>query len=329
MSLNVVSCATTKAVFTGAFQLLHGHTPVQIMASVKIECVVSGRYSVAESPVWEEKDGTLLYTDITEQNVYRWNPVDNQVKKVHVDAPVGSVVPRNSGGYVLALGKKFAFLDWEKQVVTDITEVDSDKSNSRFNDGKVDPAGRFLAGTMGLEVRAVEFERHQGSLYALQTDHSVVKHFNQVDVSNGLAWSLDHKIFYYIDSLCFSVDAFDYDLQSGKISNRRVVYKLEQSEIIPDGQCIDQEGKLWVACYNGGSVLRIDPETGKKIQTVKLPVSKTTSCCFGGKDYADLYVTSATKRMDQKSLQREPLAGGIFKVTGLGVKGIPPHSFMG
>ncbi|XP_072900257.1 regucalcin-like isoform X2 [Hemitrygon akajei] len=299
------------------------------MASVKIECVVNGRYSVAESPVWEEKDGTLLYTDITEQNVYRWNPVDNQIKKIHVDATAGSVVPRNSGGYVLALGKRLAFLDWEKQVVTDITEIDREKSNIRFNDGKADPAGRFLAGTMGMETRPDVFERHQGSLYALQTDHSVVKHLDQVDLSNGLAWSLDHKIFYYIDSLHFSVDAFDYDLQSGKISNRRVVYKLEQGVIIPDGQCIDNEGKLWVACYNGGSILRIDPETGKKMQTVKLPVSKTTSCCFGGKDYADLYVTSATRSLDQESFQRESLAGGIFKVTGLGVKGIPPHSFMG
>lgn len=299
------------------------------MASVKIECVVKEKYSVSESPVWEEKEGTLLYADVSEQNVYRWNPDTNQVKKVHLDAPVGSVVPRSSGGYVLALGKRFAFLDWEDEVVTDISKIDCEKSNIRFNDGKVDPAGRFFAGTMATEVLPGQFERHQGSLYSLWTDHSVVKHFDQVDVSNGLAWSLDYSIFYYIDSLSFTVDAFDYNLQSGEISNRRVVYRLEQDESIPDGQCIDSEGKLWVACYNGGRVLRIDPETGKRLQTVKLPVSKTTSCCFGGKDYSDLYVTSASKRMDQESLQREPLAGGIFKVTGLGVKGLPPHSFMG
>ncbi|XP_067841473.1 regucalcin-like isoform X1 [Heptranchias perlo] len=299
------------------------------MASVKIECVVKEKYSVGESPVWEEKHGSLLYVDITEQNVYRWNPTSKQVEKIHVDAPVGAAVPRSSGGYVLAIGKRFAFLDWEKKVVTNIAQIDSDKTNTRFNDGKVDPAGRFLAGTMAIQTRPGELERHQGSLYALQTDQSVVKHFDQVDVSNGLDWSLDHKIFYYIDSLSFTVDAFDYELQSGKISNRRVVYKLEQEEVIPDGQCIDSEGKLWVACYNGGRVLRIDPETGKRIQTVKLPVSKTTCCCFGGKDYSDLYVTSATKRMDEESLQREPQAGGIFKVTGLGVKGIPSYSFVG
>ncbi|XP_020372861.2 regucalcin-like [Rhincodon typus] len=299
------------------------------MGSIKIECVLKEKYSVGESPTWEEKHGTLLYVDITEQNVYRWHPDSNQVEKVHVDAPVGSVVPWSSGGYVLAIGKRFAFLDWEKKKVTDIAQIDNKKTNVRFNDGKVDPAGRFLAGTMATETQPGEFERHQGALYTLQTNRSVVKQFDQVDISNGLDWSLDHKIFYYIDSLSFTVDAFDYNLQTGKISNRRVVYKLEKDEAIPDGQCIDNEGKLWVACYNGGRILRIDPETGKRIQTVKLPVSKTTSCCFGGKDYSDLYVTTATKRMDEESLQKEPLAGGIFKVTGLGVKGIPPYSYVG
>ncbi|XP_043548256.1 regucalcin-like [Chiloscyllium plagiosum] len=299
------------------------------MGSIKIECVLKEKYSVGESPAWEEKHGTLLYADITEQNVYRWHPESNQVEKVHVDASVGAVVPRRSGGYVLAIGKQFAFLDWENKKVTDIAQIDDKKTNIRFNDGKVDPAGRFLAGTMAVETQPGEFERHQGALYTLQTNHSVIKHFDQVDISNGLDWSLDHKIFYYIDSLSFTVDAFDYDLQTGKISNRRVVYKLEKDEAIPDGQCIDSEGKLWVACYNGGRILRIDPETGKRIQTVKLPVSKTTSCCFGGKDYSDLYVTTATKRMDEESLRKEPLAGGIFKVTGLGVKGIPPYSYAG
>ncbi|CAM2106824.1 unnamed protein product [Caretta caretta] len=107
-----------------------------------------------------------------------------------------------------------------------------------------------------------------------------VKHFDQVDISNGLDWSLDHKTFFYIDSLSYSVDAFDYDLQTEKNSNHRSMYKLEKEETIPDGMCIDTEDKLWVACYDGGRVIRLDPETGKRIQTVKLPVDKTTSCCF-------------------------------------------------
>uniref|UniRef100_UPI00398EC3A3 regucalcin-like n=1 Tax=Pristiophorus japonicus TaxID=55135 RepID=UPI00398EC3A3 len=299
------------------------------MASIKIECVVKDKSRIGESPVWEEKHGCLVYVDITGQKVCCWNAATKQVKTVHVDAPVGSVVPRRSGGYVLAVGKRFAFLDFEKETVTDIALVDQDKANNRFNDGKVDPAGRFFAGTMAIETRPAEVERQQGSLYALQSDHSVVKHFDQVNISNGLDWSLDHKTFYYIDSLSFAVDAFDYDLHSGKISNRRLMYKLEQAEAIPDGQCIDAEGKLWVACYKGGRVLRIDPETGKRIQTVKLPVDMTTSCCFGGKDYSELYVTSAVDGMDEEWKQRQPQAGGIFKITGLGVKGIPPYSYAG
>ncbi|KAB0338481.1 hypothetical protein FD755_025241, partial [Muntiacus reevesi] len=183
--------------------------------------------------------------------------------------------------------------------------------------------------TMAEETAPAVLERRQGSLYSLFPDHHVEKYFDQVDISNGLDWSLDHKIFYYIDSLSYSVDAFDYDLQTGKISNRRSVYKLEKEEQIPDGMCIDVEGKLWVACYNGGRVIRLDPETGKRLQTVKLPVDKTTSCCFGGKDYSEMYVTCARDGLDSKGLLQQPEAGGIFKITGLGVKGIPPYPYTG
>lgn len=299
------------------------------MGSIKIECVVKEKYHIGESPVWEEKHGSLLYVDITGEKVCRWNAATKQLKTVYVGAPIGSVVPRKSGGYVLAIGTRFAFLDWEKEAVTDIVTIDQDKTNNRFNDGKVDPAGRFFAGTMARQIRPAVVEKGQGSLYSLLADHSVVKHFDRVDISNGLDWSLDHKVMYYIDSLSYKVDALDYDLQSGKTSNRRLVYKLEQEEVIPDGMCIDTEGKLWVACYNGGRVLRIDPETGKRIQTVKMPVDKTTSCCFGGKDYSELYVTSAAEGMDEAWHQRQPDGGRIFKVTGLGVKGIPSNPYAG
>ncbi|XP_043928497.1 regucalcin [Protopterus annectens] len=299
------------------------------MSSIKIECVVDERNKIGESPVWEEKEGTLLYVDIQEKQVKRWDAASGHVQTVNVGAHVGSVVPRKSGGYILALGTRFAFLDWEKKKVTDIISVDQDKANNRFNDGKVDPAGRFFAGTMSMEIRPAEVERHQGSLYTLHADHSVVKHFDQVDISNGLDWSPDHKHFYYVDSLSYRVDVFDYDINSGSICNRRVLYKMEEDEGIPDGMTIDSEGKLWLACYNGGRVIRIDPETGKRIQTVTLPVDKTTSCCFGGKDYSEMYVTSACLGMDDKWMAKQPQAGGIFKITGLGVKGIPPYAFAG
>ncbi|NXC15401.1 RGN protein, partial [Corythaeola cristata] len=116
----------------------------------------------------------------------------------------------------------------------------------------------------------------------------------------------------------------------------KLLYHLEKEEQMPDGMCIDAEGKLWVACIDGGRVIRIDPETGKRIQTVKLPTPRITSCCFGGKDYSEMYVTSAYDGLDETTLAKEPHAGEIFKasefsfilcITGLGVKGIPQNFY--
>ncbi|XP_051840580.1 regucalcin-like [Antechinus flavipes] len=299
------------------------------MSSIKIETVVQDTNRCGESPVWEEKSNSLLYVDIPSKKICRWNSLTKQVQEVIVDSPVSSVAIRQSGGYVATVGTRFCALNWEDQSLSDLFSVDKDKKNNRFNDGKVDPAGRYFAGTMSEEIAPAVLERHQGSLYALFPNGIAEKYFDNVDISNGLDWSLDHKIFYYIDSLSYSVDAFDYDLQTGKIANRRSVYKMEKEEHIPDGMCIDTEGKLWVACYNGGRVIRLDPETGKRLQTVKLPVEKTTSCCFGGKDYSELYVTSARDGLDADELSRQPDTGKIFKITGLGVKGIAPFPFAG
>ncbi|KAF4800011.1 hypothetical protein TURU_050022 [Turdus rufiventris] len=246
------------------------------MSSVRIECVAKEGCRIGESPVWDEKEGELLFVDITGRKVCRWSPLTRQTQAIAVDAPVSSVALRQSGDYVITLGTRFAALKWKEELVTTINQVDKDKVNTRFNDGKVDPAGRYFAGTMAEEIRPAVLERRQGSLYTLFPDLSVVKHFDQVDISNGLDWSLDHRTFFYIDSLSYSVDAFDYDLQTGKIGNRRSIYKLEKEESIPDGMCIDTEGKLWVACYDGGRVIRLDPETDNRTGGER---SSTISIC--------------------------------------------------
>ncbi|KAB1253318.1 Regucalcin [Camelus dromedarius] len=213
------------------------------MSSIKIECVLRENCRCGESPVWEEASKSLLFVDIPAKKVCRWDSLSKQVQRVIVDAPVSSVALRQSGDYVATVGTNFCALNWENQSTLVLATVDKDKKNNRFNDGKVDPAGRYFAGTMAEETAPAVLERHQGSLYSLFPNHHVEKYFDQVDISNGLDWSLDHKIFYYIDSLS--------------------VYKLEREEQIPDGMCIDVEGKLWVACYNGGRVIRLDPETGR------------------------------------------------------------------
>ncbi|XP_028254473.1 regucalcin [Parambassis ranga] len=300
-----------------------------MMSAVKVECVVKASALIGEGPVWEESEQTLLFVDIAGRKIHRWSPTTHQIRSVDTGDMVGFAVPRSSGGYVAGVGRSIVAVDWSTQMMTSLAEVDEDKPNNRLNDGKVDPVGRLVAGTMGKEEQPAQVQRKQGSLFSVTSDLTVTKHLSQVDISNGLDWSLDQRTLYYIDSLSLTVDAFDYDLHTGHLGNRRVVYRMEEGEGLPDGMTVDAEGRLWVACYNGGRVINVDPATGVRLQTVSLPVTKTTSCCFGGPDYSDLFVTSASLGLDQSESQRQPLAGATFRVRGLGVKGRPSNSFSG
>ncbi|XP_047211028.1 regucalcin [Girardinichthys multiradiatus] len=297
------------------------------MSSVQVESVVKEHALIGEGPVWEESDQTLLFIDIAGQKIHRWSAATNQIHSLKTDDTVGFAVPRRSGGYVAGVGRSIVAVDWTNQKATSLVNVEEDKPENRFNDGKVDPMGRLLAGTMRKDAQTAQVK--PGSLYLVNSDLSVTKLLSQVDISNGMDWTQDLKTFFYIDSLSLSVDAFNYDSSTGHLGNRQVVYRMAEGEGLPDGMTLDAEGRLWVACYNGGRVIHIDPATGKRLQTVSLPAMKTTSCCFGGPDYSELYVTSASLDLDQSELQKQPQAGNTFRVKGLGVKGRPSHSFTG
>uniref|UniRef100_UPI00358FFB56 regucalcin isoform X2 n=1 Tax=Myxine glutinosa TaxID=7769 RepID=UPI00358FFB56 len=297
---------------------------------VKVECVAELGCRVGESPLWEARTSTLLYVDVLAGTVGRWDPNTKQSETRTFEKTVSCVVPRVAGGYMVACGLKIAAMDWETApALLTYAEVDNDKPNNRFNDGKADPEGRMLAGTMALELKPAELELGQGSLYSLDVSGTVRRLLSPVDVSNGMGWSLDGRKLYYVDSLKYRVDAFDYDLTTGNIDNRQTVYQCEKEDAIPDGLCMDAGGKIWLACYNGGRVICIDPNSGQRLQVVKLPVDKTTSCCFGGLQLTDLYVTTAHEGLDEAGLLQQPLSGGLFRVTDLGVKGLPSFEFAG
>ncbi|XP_054880342.1 LOW QUALITY PROTEIN: regucalcin-like [Poeciliopsis prolifica] len=297
------------------------------MSSVKVESVVKEHAQIGEGPVWEESEQTLLFVDIAGQKIHRWNAATNQIQSLQTADTVGFAVPRRSGGYVAGVGCSIVAVDWSTQKVTSLASIEDDKPENRLNDGKADPMGRLLAGTMRRDAQTAQVK--PGSLYLMKSDLSVTKLLGQVGSPGGAPYSQSAYLLFYIDSLAMSVDAFDYDSASGRLGNRRVVYRLAEGEGVPDGMTLDANGRLWVACYDGGRVLNIDPATGKRLQTVSLPATKTTSCCFGGPDYSDLYVTSASLGLDQSELQKQPAAGNTFRVTGLGVKGRPSNAFSG
>ncbi|CAL9698477.1 unnamed protein product [Knipowitschia caucasica] len=297
-------------------------------SSVRVEPMLDLRALIGEGPVWEESEQTLLFVDIIGKSIHRWNALTNQTSSLSTDSTVGFAVPVQGGGYLAGVGCSFSAVNWSTGAVTSLVTVDNDKPQNRFNDGKVDPTGRLFAGTMG-DIEASPVLWKQGSLFSLDSELTLLRHFGQVDISNGLDWSSDGSLFFYVDSMKKTLDVFDYDVVTGLPAARRVVYEMREEEGLPDGLTVDSEGMVWVSCFNGGRVLRIDPSTGVRLQTVLLPVSKTTSCCFGGPQYNDLYVTSASVGLSQSELSAQPLAGATFRVSGLGVKGRPPVEFSG
>jgi gluconolactonase len=301
---------------------------MSVTVLAKNTCATTG-----EGPFWEESTKSLLYVDILAGDVHRWNTTTNSDSKIHLDDDVSFIIPRSRGdGYVIGLGKSLAFLDWDKGTTEKIVGVE-EGTNNRFNDAKCDPSGRLWAGTMGQETEPANPEPQMGSLYSLDKSRTLKKHVDKIDISNGLAWSLDNKTMYYIDSLPRKVYAFDFDLASGTISNQRTAVDFNVSSVaelgFPDGMCSDVEGKLWVACYAAGKVIRFDPETGKQLQTINFPAKRITSCCFGGPNYDELYVTCGKTGLSEEEFSsQQPLAGSVFKVTGLGVRGSQAASFI-
>lgn len=286
-----------------------------------VELVLDSRSILGEGAIWDEKNQVLYWVDIDPGLVHIYDPATRKDRALQVRQSVGTVVPRASGGLMLAVREGFMSLDIETGKTALVAVPQGHNTENRFNDGKCDPAGRFWAGTM-------ETPTSKGALFRLDRDLSVHKMVDNVAISNGLAWSLDKKTMYYIDSMTRKIDAFDYDLMTGAISNRRTVVSVPEGYGLPDGMTMDAEGKLWVAHWDGWCVCRWDPATGKLMQNVRLPVARPTSCAFGGPALDSLYITSVTTELDAAALAKQQGAGGIFCLKP-GVRGLPAFSFAG
>lgn len=291
--------------------------------SREVELLVDAHALVGEGPIWDAEQAVLYWVDILSSMLYVYDPVTRTNRAYSVGQHVGTVVPRTSGGLMVALYDGFAAFDPTTQQLTLLADPEADLPGNRFNDGKCDPAGRFWAGTMAYTDQSM-----QGSLYRMDTDLSVHKMLGDIAISNGIVWSADHTTMYYIDSLAYTVRAFDYDLATGDIANERIAIRVQEEMGLPDGMAIDVEGMLWVAHFGGACVRRWDPQTGMVLDRIELPTSQITACAFGGADLATLYITSAASGFDATMLAQEPHAGGLFQVEP-GVKGLPTFKFAG
>lgn len=281
---------------------------------IQIEPIGNTRSQWGEGPVWWQ--GALYYVDIEGHQVHRFDPAKGSEQSWAIGERVGTVVPRESGGLVIAGDHGISFLDEETGALTHLADPEQDKPDNRFNDGKCSPDGRFFAGTISLTKKIGD-----AKLYRLDPDLTIHEAFGPVTNSNGIAWSADGKTVYYIDTPRKEVLAFDYE-EDGHLRNLRSVISTAHLDSSPDGMTIDSSGNLWIAFCHGACVVNFNPESGEELRRIDLPCLETTACAFGGPDLADLYVTTGI----HKSVVEED-AGRLFIIRGLGVKGLPANTF--
>ena len=275
-----------------------------------------------EGPLWW--NDRLLYVDIEKHLVIEYSPDSNEEKSWDVSSSVGrvgAVVPcAGSDSHLIVAGDNGLYtLNRDNGETTAISNPEPEKENNRFNDGKCSPDGRFFAGTISLV-------KNQGdaALYRLDSDLSLHTAFSGVTNSNGIVWDATGTICYYIDTPRLGVIAFDYSAETGQLSNEREAFSTSDIAASQDGMTIDANGNLWIAFCHGACVVCYDPTTGKELHRVELPCLETTACAFGGANLDELYITTGIHKTEQ-----EEHAGKLFKVTGLGVTGLPANSFKG
>ncbi len=284
------------------------------------ECVFKTDAVLGEGPVWDAARAALWWVDIERKQVHRWNAATgDRLWQLH--ERVGFVIPAERGDAIVGTQRGLARFDAESGALTPVVDPESHLPDNRFNDAKCDAAGRLWAGTM-----AVSEAPERGSLYRVDVDWQPRRMVERVSISNGLAWSLDGRTMYYIDSPTRRIDAFDFEPASGALSNRRKV--IEVPDGFPDGMCGDAAGNLWVALWGGWGLGSFDPRTGAQLAKIELPVEAVTSCCFGGAGWDELYITTASRDLDAVGKARQPRAGSIFRARP-GVAGMPTRAFAG
>ena len=267
---------------------------------------------LGEGPFWDSIKNRLLWVDIIGKKIISQSMECSDVDTIEVDGNPGCAVLSSDGGLVVGIDNNISLINNEGG----IEKLTGTKEGEglRFNDGKCDPSGRFWIGSMDRKEK-----QKIGSLYSWNPIEGLVNREQGITVSNGIGWSPDHDLFYYIDSPTRKVSAYDFDLFTGRIENKRTFITFNEEDGFPDGMTVDNAGRLWIAFWGGSKIMCIDAHTKKVEEVILFPVSKITSCAFGGEQMDQLFVTSAKVQVTEDD---EPMAGKTFIVSP-GVKGLP------
>jgi L-arabinonolactonase len=288
----------------------------------RIELLVDLRAELGEGLLWDEREQRLYWIDSLGALVHSCDAAGQARCQWRVPAHIGSLALCETGGAVVALQDGFYRLDFATGITTKIADPDPGRARVRLNDGKVDRQGRFVAGYMDYEERDPIC-----ALFRLDTDLTIHKLADGIICSNGPCWSPDGRLFYFADTGTREIFVYDYDAATGTIGNRRLFASFPTLNLkgLPDGATVDAEGFIWSVSVYEGKLVRFAPD-GTIDQIVGLPVESTTSVSFGGPNLDIAYITSMARTVKGVA-PRERIAGGLFAIHGLGVRGLAEPRF--
>ena len=286
-----------------------------------MEVAIRAEAKLGEGPRWDAATRRLLWVDIEAGALHLFDPSRDDDRAIPLGNRVGAAAPTEAGGVLVALADRLAVVDLDDESVRTLVTIPHG-DGMRLNDGACDPAGRFWVGSM-----ALDYATGAGALYRYSRADGLERVLDAVTLSNGLGWSPDGGTMYYVDSMTYRVDRFDFDPSTGAVSDRRPFVAIERGAGIPDGLAVDHEGGIWVALWGRGALRRYSPD-GELERVLAVPTDNVTACCFGGDDGRSLYVTTASVDLDADRRRRQPLAGSVF-VTEVDVSGPPAQPFAG
>ncbi len=274
------------------------------------ELMADYRCETGEGPLWHPMERQVYWSDIPRGRIFRLNPFSRRHEQIYEGRIVGGYTIQSDGSLLLFMDRGSVAV-WRDGKLEYLVNEMEDETDNRFNDVAADPAGRVFCGTMPTDTRSA-------TLYRMDTDGSVTTVLEGVGLSNGIGFSPDQKQMYYTDSLARKIYIFDYDINSGDITNQHVFVETPDDGSIPDGMTVDAEGYVWGARWDGSSLYRYNPD-GEQVVQIQFPAKKVSSVIFGGVDLTDMYVTTAG---GGNKAEEGPGAGGLFRVN-VGIQGKP------
>lgn len=280
-----------------------------------LEVAAEVRCQLGEGPVWDNDQSRLYFVDIFGKKVYSFDPTSKTFDSFSTELSPGAVIPTNEANLLLAMNDGLYLSDYQGQNLKKLLEIEADIQGNRMNDAKCDALGRLLGGTMG------DGNSPTGSFYFISNGR-YIRIRKDVTVSNGIAWSLDNKTIYYIDSALKSVLSSTYSLEDPTAVNFKTFIEFPSSYGIPDGMCSDTEGGIWISFFSGAAVRRFSKD-GQLTHTIEMPVNQITSCAFQS-GTSNLFITTASLDIEGKAIS--PLAGDLFCID-VGMEGVPVSKF--